>query len=182
MKTHRFTPIALIFPQGFIHIHRTCKRSTPYGPNPFWNTLGHGRTEMCTENIPSTSNQATRPPTLCLCLEFEWLVFHFGQPGALVRSLAWPVYHYWSLSLTWTNRGLFSKVVSQVAVTDMSGTIWPEWSKHRERKNREEKPSMNTSQTGSYTEERLFYCSRGGQRPGVLGKTILLHPLSPLVL
>lgn len=62
------------------------------------------------------------PPILCLCSELEWLVFHFGLPGALLYSLAWPVYHYWSLSLTWTNRGLFSKVVSQVAVTDVSGT------------------------------------------------------------
>lgn len=62
------------------------------------------------------------PPTLCLCSELEWLVFHFGLPRALLHSLAWPVYHYWSLSLTWTNRGLFSKVVSQVAVTGVNGT------------------------------------------------------------
>lgn len=61
-------------------------------------------------------------PTSCLCSELEWLVFHFGLPGALLHSLAWPVYHYWSLSLTWTNRGPFSKVVSQVAVTGVSGT------------------------------------------------------------
>lgn len=39
------------------------------------------------------------------------------------HSLAWLVYHYWSLSLTWTNRGPFSKVVSQVAVTGVSGTV-----------------------------------------------------------
>lgn len=61
------------------------------------------------------------PPTSCLCSDLEWLVFHFASPGALQHSLTWPVYHYWSLSLTWTNRGLFSKVVSQVAVTDVSG-------------------------------------------------------------
>lgn len=73
------------------------------------------------------------PPTVCLCSELEWLVFHFGLPEALLHSLAWPVYHYWSLSLTWTNRGLFSKVVSQVVVTDMSGTTGLRaWLKHTE--------------------------------------------------
>lgn len=77
------------------------------------------QTQACTFYILT---QPYPPPTLCLCSELEWLVFHFGLPGALLHSLAWPVYHYWSLSLTWTNRGLFSKVVSQVAVTDMSGT------------------------------------------------------------
>lgn len=65
------------------------------------------------------------PPTSCLCSELEWLVFHFGLPRALLHSVAWPVYHYQSLSLTWTNRGPFSKVVSQVAVTDVSGTVGP---------------------------------------------------------
>lgn len=94
------------------------------------------------------------PPTLCLCSELEWLVFHFGLPGALLHSLAWPVYHYWSLSLTWTNRGPFSKVVSQVAVTGVSGTVglrvltqahWVSW-----------KICWDASQTPSYTGRRLF--------------------------
>lgn len=139
------------------------------------------------------SNPPARPPILCLCLELEWLVFHFGLPGALVHSLAWPVYHYWSLSLTWTNRGLFSKVVSQVAVTDMSGTtqldLSAQGAREREKKSKtqqEHKPDwiIRGRQTFLITKT---YCSRAGQRLGVLflirsglaksGQTILLQPL-----
>lgn len=97
-----------------------------------WTTSG--QQYICLAEPPPTQaytfyilTQPYPPPTLCLCSELEWLVFHFG----LLYSLAWPVYHYWSLSLTWTNRGLFSKVVSQVAVTDMSGTTGlRSWLKH----------------------------------------------------
>lgn len=118
----------------------------------------HGRTppppytETCTYYILTHSYP---PPTLCLCSELEWLVFHFGLPGALLHSLAWPVYHYWSLSLTWTNRGLFSKVVSQVAVTDMSGTPGLRaWLKHTAPPAK--KICRDTSQAPSYMGHGLF--------------------------
>lgn len=103
------------------------------------------------------SNPPAHPPTLYLCLELEWLVFHFGLPGALVRSLAWPVYHYWSLSLTWTNRGLFSKVVSQVAVTDMSGTTQLDLGAQREREKIEKKNPAWTRARLDHTHKTDFF-------------------------
>lgn len=99
------------------------------------------------------------PPTLCLCSELEWLVFHFGPPAALLHSLAWLVYHYWSLSLTWTNRGLFSKVVSQVAVTVLSGTAGlGAWHGRTES---HEKMCQDISQAPSHTLTTRSHCSGG---------------------
>lgn len=97
------------------HLGRACSQTHTHTQMHVWSpqyTQAHAPTDL----------PIHPPPTSCLCSELEWLVFHFGLPGALVHSLAWPVYHYWSLSLTWTNRGPFSKVVSQVAVADVSGT------------------------------------------------------------
>lgn len=151
-------PAALICPRGVQPCPLVGKSSPPPG----------SQTQRCMSEPPRrhapTDIPTHPPPTLCLCSEPEWLVFHFGLPGALLHSLAWPVYHYWSLSLTWTNRGPFSKVVSQVAVIGVSGTagLWA-WLRLHEK-------SVRTQARLHHTWESLItrsHCSTGG-RLGVL--------------
>lgn len=114
------SPLAIICPWG-VHPSPWARKLSPPSGSPLLSNTSEPRHthRHAPTDIPIHPHP---PPTLCLCSELEWLVFHFGLPGALLHSLAWPVYHYWSLSLTWTNRGPFSKVVSQVAVTEVSGT------------------------------------------------------------
>lgn len=97
---------------------------------PIWITSDLKRIDACLLNslmradTHLQSDQLTlthHPPCVYVQSLSDWY-FISGLPGALFAVLAEPVYHYWSLSQTWTNRSPFSKVVSQVAVTELSGT------------------------------------------------------------
>jgi len=119
-----------------------------------WITSALKRIDACLLD-PYRHTHSPSPTTHLVFMFGAWVTgFSFRPARSPLAQFGWLVYYYWSLSLTWTNRSRFSKVVSQVAVTELSGTAglrarlrthWVSW-----------KICRDTSQTPSSTGRRLF--------------------------